>query len=339
MRAAGRYLFAIFFGVGFWSADPAPARSENTLGYQLMYNPWKVAIADGTIERETASEITWRRFASGAKVINAIASGAVQVAPSGSSPIAAGISRGLDIEVVWVFQDIAAAEALVVRDGAGIEAPQDLKGKIIGVPFASTTHFHVLFALEQFGIEPNEVTIRNMQPPEIAEAWEKGEIDAAFVWDPALGRIKKTGRVLITSGLLSSWGKATFDAMVADRRFAAENPEFMCRLIKTIAATDAAYRSDPGAWGPDSEAAAAIADLVGGEPADVPLVLELYVFPSLEEQLSDRWLGGGKNGGVARALTFTAEFLKNENKVRTLSEDYSRHVNPTYARMVRDGAC
>ena len=82
-------------------ASAAQAQGEITIGYQLMYNPWKVAIANGAIEQATASEITWRRFDSGAKVINAMASGAVQVAQSGSSPIAAGISRGLDIEVVW----------------------------------------------------------------------------------------------------------------------------------------------------------------------------------------------------------------------------------------------
>ncbi|MEM7221858.1 MAG: taurine ABC transporter substrate-binding protein [Pseudomonadota bacterium] len=317
----------------------ARAEDKVTLGYQLVYNPWKVAIADGAIERATGAEITWRAFESGAKVINAIASGAIKAALSGSSPIAAGISRGLDIEVVWIFEDISAAEALVVRDGSGILAPQDLKGKRIGVPFASTTHFHLLFALEQFGIPAGEVTIRNLQPPQIADAWGRGEIDAAFIWDPALGQIKKSGRVLITSGQLSSWGKATFDAMVVERSFAEANPDFMCKLIKTTAAADRAYRDDPAAWTPESAEVAAIVGLVGGEAANVPMVLELYDFPTLEEQASARWLGGGREGGAARALTFTAEFLKAENKVRTLSEDYSRHVNPQYVEMVLNGEC
>ena len=332
-------VFAIVLGLATSLGSNALAQSEITVGYQLVYNPWKVAIADGSIEQATGTAISWRKFDSGAKVINAIASGAIQLALSGSSPIAAGISRGLEIDVVWIFEDIADAEALVARDGSGIVAPQDLKGKTIGVPFASTTHFHTLFALEQFGIERDEVTIRNMQPPEISEAWVTGEIDAAFVWDPALGQIKKSGKVLITSGLLSSWGKATFDGMVADRRFVVENPDFMCRLIKTIAAVDEAYRSNPAGWGAESQEAVAIAQLVNGDPADVPVVLELYEFPTLEEQASSRWLGGGSNGGVARALSSTAEFLKSEGKVRTLSDDYSNHVNPEFVQMVLDGEC
>ncbi len=332
-------LCAIFLASALLGGRDAQAQSEPTIGYQLMYNPWKVTIANGEIERAVGRSISWRKFESGSKVINAMILGKVQIAQAGSSPIAAGISQGLDIEVVWILEDIAAAEALVVRDGTGIVAPQDLVGKTIGVPFASTTHFHLLFALEQFSIAQKEVTIQNMQPQQIAEAWQSGEIDAAFVWDPALSEIKKTGKVLITSGLLSSWGKATFDAMVADRTFAAENPDFMCNLIKTVAGADADYRGNPSAWAPDSPQIAAITGLAGGNVADVPIVLDLYDFPTLEEQASARWLGGRKEGGAAQALTFTAEFLRQQGKIRNSVEDFSRHVNPDYVEMVLEGAC
>ena len=315
------------------------AQSGVTIGYQLIYNPWNVAIVNGTIEQTVGVEVNWMKFESGAKVINAMILGKIQIAQAGSSPIAAGISRGLDIEVVWIFEDIAAAEALVVRDGSGIVAPRDIKGKTIGVPFASTTHFHLLFALEQFGLSQKDVTIRNMQPQQISDAWQRGEIDAGFVWDPVLGEIKKSGRVLITSALLSNWGKATFDAMVVDRTFAAENPDFMCKLIKTVAATNAAYRNNPSAWTQESPEVGAIVSLAGGDRANVPVVLDLYDFPSLEEQASARWLGGGAEGGVARALTFTAEFLRGEGKIRNAVDDFSRHVNPRYVEMVLEGAC
>ena len=52
--------------------------------------------------------------------MNAMASGDVHVAVAGSSPIAAGVTNGVDVQVFWVLEDIAAAEALVVRDGSGI---------------------------------------------------------------------------------------------------------------------------------------------------------------------------------------------------------------------------
>ena len=81
----------------------APARADEvTIGYQLIYNPWKAAIADGLFEEATGYEIDWKRFDSGSKVITAMASGRLHIALAGSSPIAAGVSRGLPIELFWI---------------------------------------------------------------------------------------------------------------------------------------------------------------------------------------------------------------------------------------------
>jgi len=323
---------------------PAGARAQTssprvTIGYQLIVNPWKVAIANGAFERATGWRITWKRFDSGAVVLSALAAGEVQIALAGSSPIAAGLSRGLDIELFWIAEDIAAAEALVVRNGARITAPQDLRGKTIAVPFASTSHFHTLFALEQFGIPRNEVRLVDMQPPEIAKAWKEGTIDAAFVWEPVLGALKATGRVLITSGLLSEWGKATFDGLISDRKFAAQHPVFMCRFVKTLGQTVESYIRDPAAWTPDSPEVQAIVSLIGGDPAEVPAALGRYRFPTLAEQATPRWLDGGRESGAARALRFTAKFLKEEKQVPSVLGDYSRAVNPRWVEMARSGGC
>lgn len=319
----------LIWSAGAWSAANAQDK-EVTIGYQLIYNPWKVAIADGKFEQATGYEIDWRKFDSGAKVITAMASGDVQIALAGSSPIAAGVSRGIDMQLFWITEDIASAEALVVRDGSGIVAPQDLRGKKVGVPFVSTTHFHLMFALEQFGIPADEVEVLNMQPNQIAAAWERGDIDAAFVWDPALGRIKENGKVLVTSGQLSAWGKATFDGMVVSREFAEANPDFMAQFVKLIADADDSYRSNPQDWTADSEMVQKIVGLVGGNAEDVPGVLALYDFPTLEQQASCAWLGCGADGGAARALKFTSEFLHQQDKIETVQEDYSKFVTPQH---------
>lgn len=319
------------------ASSAAMAQKEATVGYQLVYNPWKVAIASGVFEKMTGYKINWKKFDSGAKVITAMASGDVDIALAGSSPIAAGVSRDLPIKLFWITENINDAEALVVREGSGITAPQDLKGKKIGVPFVSTTHFHTLFALEQFGIDPKEVDLLNMQPNAIAAAWERGDIDAAFVWDPALGRIKKSGKVLITSGDLSNWGKATFDGMVVGNEFADGNAKFMCQFVKAMAAADAAYRDNPKDFGPNSENAKKIVGLVGGDPKDVEVVLALYDFPTLEQQASNTWLGGGAEGGAAQALKATSEFLKSEKKVDKLLPDYGAAVTDAFAKAALAG--
>ena len=331
MRLALTLVLAAMFMVPVVSAQ----EKEVTIGYQLIFNPWKVAIARGDVERQTGYKINWRKFDSPGKLLPAITSGDVHIGLLGSTGVATAMSRGINVELVWIAEGIAAAEALVVRNGSGIVAPQDLKGKKLAVPFVSTTHFHTLFALEQFGIAPGEVTILNLAPNAIAAAWLRGDIDAAFVWDPALSKIKKSGKVLITSGDLGNWGKPTFDGLVANRDFTSSNPDFMVGFITVLARTDAAYRGNPTAWTPDSKPVKAIVGLVGGNPADVPGVLASYVFPSLKEQASCEWLGCGKDGGAARALKATAEFLKAEKKIPSALSDYSQFINPTWVELAQ----
>lgn len=305
-----------------------------TIGYQGMMNPWKTVIADKALEAATGMDIEWRRFDSGAKVITAMASGDVDIATAGSSPIAAAISRGVDIELVWILENINEAEALVVREGSDIKAPQDLKGKTLGVPFVSTTHFHTLFALEQFGLSDKDVKVLNLQPNAISASWRRGDIDAAFIWDPVLSQIKEDGQVLISSGELSRWGKATFDGMVVSKEYGKANPEVVTTLISLAAKADADYRAQKGSLTADSPMVKKIADMTGGEAASVPGVLDLYQFPTLAEQTSCAWLGCGEEGGAAKALRFTSEFLKEQGKIPGLKERYSDYVNPSYAEKV-----
>ncbi len=121
-----------------------------------------MAIAQGAFEEATGWDIKWRQFDSGSAVNAAMASGHLAIALAGSSPIAAGLSQGIPYDLFWIMEGITEAEALAVRDGSGIAAPQDLRGKKIAVPFVSTTHFHLLFALEQFGIAEGDARILNM---------------------------------------------------------------------------------------------------------------------------------------------------------------------------------
>jgi taurine transport system substrate-binding protein len=303
--------------------------NEVTIAHQDMWNPYRTVIASQEIEKATGWKINWKLFGGGADVIRALASGDVAIGEAGSSPIAAAVSQGIDVELFWILEDIASAEALVVRNS--VVAPQDLKGKKIATPFVSTSHFHLLFALEQFGLKPSDVQVVNLRPAEIAAAWERGDIDGAFIWDPALSKIKESGHVLITSGELSRWGRSTFDGIVVNKTFAKNNPDFVVAFVKALAAADARYRQDRGKWTADSPDVAAIAKITGGKVEDIPAGLALYGFPTLAEQVSPRWLGGGKDGGAAKALLFTAQFLKTQGRINDVLVDYSTFVTPGFA--------
>ena len=316
----------MFVAAGLIAAAPAWAQKTVTFAYQDMMNPWRWVQQSQEIEKATGFKINWRQFGGGGDVIRAMASGDVQLGEVGSTGVATAISQGMDVDLFWILEDIAAAEALVARNGSGINTIADLKGKKIGTPFVSTSHFQLLYAMQQAGIKASDAQVLNMRPPEIAAAWGRGDIDATFIWDPVLSNVKKNGKVLMTSGDICKKGACTFDGLIVTKKFAKENPEFMVALVKAVAKADADYRANPKTWTGDQAKVAAVAKWSGAKAEDVPDAMSLYGFPSLQEQASPTWLGGGANGAATKALAQQANFLKEQGRLTTVAPDFSKNV-------------
>lgn len=315
-------------GASALGAPASAADKEVTFAYQEMIVPMRVIMASGAIEKATGYKITWRKFAAGGDVIRAMASGNVALGEVGSSPLAAAASQGLDLQLFWILDDIADAEQLVARNGSGVEKVADLKGKTVATPFVSTAHYQLMFALKKAGLGPAQVKVLNMRPPEIAAAWERGDIDATFVWGAALAKAKASGKVIESAGNFAKDGRTTFDGIAVDRKWAEANKPFMVEMVKQLAAIDRRYADEKAKWTPESEEVKAVAKLTGAQPADVPEALAAYRFPTIEQQASADWLGGG----AATALKNTAEFLKEQGKVPAVAPDYAKFVNPEFVK-------
>lgn len=310
----------------------AAAQKEVTIAYQDMVVPYRVAQEAKEIEKATGYRIHWKQFGGGGEVIKAMASGQVQVGEVGSAPLAAGISRGLPLELFWILDDIGDAEALVARNGSGINRLEDLKGKRLATPFASTGHFHAMVAVELAKLKAADVRFLNMRPPEIAAAWDRGDVDATYIWDPVLSKAKASGKVIITSGQITAkTGKATFDGYAVNRDWARANGDFLVAMIRVMAASDERYRANKAAWTKDSPEVKAVAKWSGAKPEDVPAAMALYAFPTPKEQ-AEKWLGGGKNSLAAKAFAATAQFLVEQKQLEKALADYSTAVNPAYVQ-------
>jgi len=298
-----------------------------TVGYQTGIDPSKVPQADGVYEKAIGEKIDWRRFNSGPEVVTAIASGDVQIGNLGSSPLAAATSRKLPIVAFIVSAQINSAEALVVRNGSGIDNPQQLVGRTIATPFVSTSHYSLLGALKHWGLE-GRVKVVNLQPAEIAAAWKRGDIDGAFVWSPALGEIRKSGKTLTDAAQVGQWGAPTFEVWVARKDYAEKHPEVIAKFAKVTLDSFADYARNQAQWTADSEPVRKIAKLTGANTADVPDLLAGSTYPDAEAQASDALLGGG----TAKAVAKTAEFLKEQGKLEAVLPDYTPYVSAKFVQ-------
>ncbi len=300
------------------------------IGYQTDALPSSVAIANGEFAKATGFDIDFRKFNSGAEIFAAIASGDVQIGYVGSSPFAAATSRGLDVKAFYLASISGTDEALVVRNGAGIEKPADLKGKKLAAAPVSTDHYQLLSVLKQENIAESDTQVFAIPQPEIVAGWNRGDIDAAFVWDPALTELKKNGKVLLTSKQVADRGAPTFSAWVATAAFAKENPKFLTTFASVIDTYSTSFQQDKKAWGPESDNAKTLARLLGGTPQDQASgILNLSLLP-LEAQASPAWLGGGEKSGAAQILKATAEFLKAQKKITAVLPSYAQFVTPEF---------
>ncbi len=178
------------------------------------------------------------------------------------------------------------------------------------------------------GVDPKSFNVMNLRPPEIAAAWERGDIDAAFIWDPVLSKIKGNGKAIASSASIGAKGYPTFDGLVVNAKWAADNEAFMVALVKALNKADSLYRANAPKWTTDSAEVKAVAKWTKADAKDVPAAMALYKFPTMAEQLSPTWLGGG----AAKAMANTATFVKEQGRIQEIKADYGAYVTSVYVQ-------
>ncbi len=289
-----------------------------TVAYQTSAEPAKVAQADNTFAKESGATVDWRKFDSGASIVRALASGDVQIGNLGSSPLAVAASQQVPIEVFLLASKLGNSEALVVKKT--ISKPEDLIGKRIAVPFISTTHYSLLAALKHWGIKPGQVEIVNLQPPAIIAAWQRGDIDGAYVWAPAVNALEKDGKVLTDSEQVGQWGAPTLDVWVVRKDFAEKHPEVVKAFAKSAIDAQQPYIANPDAWLKQPENISKLARLSGVPEGDVPGLVKGNTYLTPQQQTVEL------TGPVNKAIIDTAQFLKEQGKVPAVANDYSQYV-------------
>lgn len=320
---AGKFtltLIAASLGLSALSAQAV----DVTVAYQTSAEPAKVAQADNTFAKDSGATVDWRKFDSGASVVRALASGDVQIGNIGSSPLAVAASQQVPIEVFLLASQLGNSEAMVVKNT--IKSPKDLIGKRIAVPFISTTHYSLLSALKHWGIRPDQLQIINLQPPAIIAAWQRGDIDGAYVWAPAVNELEKTGKVLTDSDQVGKWGSPTLDVWVVRKDFAQKHPDVVTAFARSALAAQKGYLDNPEQWLKEGDNLSKLSRLSGVPEQQVPGLVKGNTYLTAQQQVEQL----GKP--VDKAIVDTAKFLKEQGKVPQAATDYSDYVTDRFVK-------
>ncbi|WP_369214178.1 taurine ABC transporter substrate-binding protein [Streptomyces flavofungini] len=257
--------------------------------------------------------ITWVKFDSGASVNQAFLGKSLDIAALGSSPLARGVSDSSPIpyKVAFILDVAGENEALIARKDTRVTDVAGLRGRTIGTPFASTSHYSLLAALEKAGLTPSDVKLVDLQPQAILAAWQRKDIDAAYVWLPTLDELRATGRQLTSSKEIGAGGKPTLDLSVVSDDLIARDPQAIDIWRKVEADALRRVKSDP------EGSVKAIAAELGISAADARAQLSQGVFLTPAEVTSADWLGAdGRPGKLAAYLTDTGRFLADQKQIQ-----------------------
>ncbi|MDJ0629516.1 MAG: ABC transporter substrate-binding protein [Rhodobacter sp.] len=275
-------------------AQSAFAADEITVAYFLEWPmPFQYAKVNGTYEEEMGVAINWVSFDTGTAMSAAMASGDVQISVSqGVPPFVVAASAGQDIQIVDVavsYSDndncVVHADHEIDKDSAG-----ELAGKKVAVPLGTAAHYGFLSQMNHFGVDIGSMEIVDMAPAEGAAALAQGSIDMACGWGGALRRMKESGNILLTGAEKEELGILVFDVTSAPADFVAEESELLAKFLKVTADANAAWNA--GGMEAD-KMIPVIAKDAGMDEAATAETMATFAFPGVDEQLGDKWLGGG----------------------------------------------
>ena len=290
--AAGAAAVALLSGAQTARADAH--LSEITIGYFLEWPmPFQYGKVNGAFEEAMGVDINWVSFDTGVAMSAAMASGDVQMAISqGIPPFVIATSAGQDLEIINVAVSYSENDNCVVSSALEIDASnvaEELPGRRVAVPIGSAAHYGFLRQMDHFGIDVASLEVVDMAPPDASAAFAQGSLDMFCGWGASLRRGLESGNVLLTGAEKEAAGILVFDVTSAPSSFVAENPEMVEAYLATYEAMNEMWRSGEN----HDEMLQVIAQDAGMDLEGTEATMATFTFPTIEEQLSEKWLGGG----------------------------------------------
>jgi aliphatic sulfonates family ABC transporter substrate-binding protein len=236
--------------------SPTPARSRARprrpagslvlrIGYQKL-GLLMLVKGCGTLDAALAAQgvsVEWLECEGGIQLVDALRGERLDVAVLGDCP--AVFAQAQNVPIVYLAAEPPAPQgtALVVPEGSPLGRVAELRGRRVAVNRAAQAHYLLLRALEEAGLEPDDVEICFEPPKRALSAFRQGQVDAWAIWDPWLSsaRLDFRARVLRDgAGLLKNSAYH-----VARRDFAERYPDLISELLEHLQLAAEWVKDDP----------------------------------------------------------------------------------------------
>jgi taurine transport system substrate-binding protein len=163
--------------------------------------------------------------------------------------------------------------------------------------------------------------------PEVYAAWQRGDIDAAYAWEPTLSSLLKDGKTIISSKDMASIGVVTSNVEVVRREFGEKYPNIVVKYIKAVNKSIKLYNEN------QDEAVKTISDALEISQEEALKQTQGSIWLTAEQQLDPAYFGtSDKKGSLVISLKDTADFLYKQKSIMSKPElsVFEEAVNPSY---------
>jgi NitT/TauT family transport system substrate-binding protein len=170
------------------SAGAQPAPMKITLFGQPSVNNDAIWMAfEKGFFKEEGLDVTYRLFPSGTTAFQTFQTGQGDIVLTGDLPSVQYFERVKgDYRTIAVMERDTKGYVVVARKE--ISKPQDLVGKTVATRVGSTGSWFISEYLQKNGIDPQKVTVKNLDTQILPTALCGGEIAAFFIWQPVGSR-------------------------------------------------------------------------------------------------------------------------------------------------------
>lgn len=298
----------------FTASHPEWSNYTFTIGDNGGDGSQGLAAATGVFDN-APYKVKFARFTFGPPLIQAAASGDIDLGSVGDVPPITGAATEYGFSIVGVSRYLdptQAVENILVPKDSPIHNLADLRGKKIAVPQGSSAHGLILNALASAGLTPADVQLDFLDPAAGATAFGSGKVDAWVIWNPQSALAVKQGARILVKGLPPL--DQTSNYYVAPNKDLAD-PAKRAALADAFQRLAAAYR-----WGtqhPD-QLAQVVAREDGIPLPDAKAVLNQFQFHitgaeqadiDAEQRLGDAFLRAGQIGKAVNVAQITQNIL------------------------------
>jgi NitT/TauT family transport system substrate-binding protein len=184
-------------------AAPTMATRPVTLALPIQLSSALPMVAlDRNLFRQAGVEVINQPFLMGKDALRSVLEGKADLAAVSDVPFTYAVLNGNDIAMLAGISQSRRTLALVARKDQAISRVQDLRGKSIGLTKGGNVHYFLDAILSINRISESDVTLVDLKTDAVIDAFTRGKIDAAVVFQPYLSRLEQemNGRIQVFYG-------------------------------------------------------------------------------------------------------------------------------------------